>query len=270
MFNLIANAAAAAPAHDVGLTLMPAAMCVKEEGASPYGMVPALCEGGIVSQVTFLVLLIMFIGTLYILFTKLFEQNKVINQGKAVDANFWRAPTLADGVSKLEKNSAYRQVVEDGLRANEEHNKLTDPVEAHDWMHGTLERSQNHINSKLNGGLAFLATVGSTAPFVGLFGTVIGILRALVKIGASGQASIDTVAGPVGEALIMTAIGLIVAVPAVLAFNWLQSRNKAIARRLSTFSNDVLGSIMSNGQVKPASTQAAAKAAAPAAAPKKA
>ncbi len=136
-------------------------------------------------------------------------------------------------------------------------------------MHGTLERSQNHINSKLNGGLAFLATVGSTAPFVGLFGTVIGILRALVKIGASGQASIDTVAGPVGEALIMTAIGLIVAVPAVLAFNWLQSRNKAIARRLSTFSNDVLGSIMSNGQVKPATLAAPAKAA-PAAAPKKA
>ena len=268
MFNLIANAAAAAPAHEAGLSLMPAAMCVKEEGASPYGMIPALCEGGIVSQVTFLVLLIMFIGTLYILFTKLFEQNKVMSQGKAVDANFWRAPTLADGAAKLEKNSAYRQVVEDGLRANEEHNKLTDPVEAHDWMHGTLERSQNHINSKLNGGLAFLATVGSTAPFVGLFGTVIGILRALVKIGASGQASIDTVAGPVGEAQIMTAIGLIVAVPAVLAFNWLQSRNKAIARRLSTFSNDVLGSIMSNGQVKPA-TQAP-KAAAPAAAPKKA
>ena len=271
MFNLIANAAAAAaPAHDAGLSLMPAAMCVKEEGASPYGLVPALCEGGIVSQVTFLVLLIMFVGTLYILFTKLFEQNKVMNQGKAVDANFWRAPTLADGAAKLEKNSAYRQVVEDGLRANEEHNKLTDPVEAHDWMHGTLERSQNHINSKLNGGLAFLATVGSTAPFVGLFGTVIGILRALVKIGASGQASIDTVAGPVGEALIMTAIGLIVAVPAVLAFNWLQSRNKSIARRLSTFSNDVLGSIMSNGQVKPAVTASAAKAAAPAAAPKKA
>ena len=270
MFNLIANAAAApaAAAHDVGLTLMPAAMCVKKEGESPYGLVPALCEGGIVSQLTFLILLVMFVGTLYILFTKLFEQNKVMNQGKAVDANFWRAPTLAEGAAKLEKNSAYRQVVEDGLRANEEHNKLTDPVEAHDWMHGTLERSQSHINSKLNGGLAFLATVGSTAPFIGLFGTVIGILRALVKIGASGQASIDTVAGPVGEALIMTAIGLIVAVPAVLAFNWLQSRNKAIARRLSIFSNDVLGSIMSGGQVKPAALAAPAKAAAPAA-PKK-
>ena len=89
MFNLIANAAAAAGAHDVGMSLMPASMCVKKEGENPYGLVPALCEGGIVSQITFLVLLIMFIGTLYILFTKLFEQNKVINQGKAVDANFW-------------------------------------------------------------------------------------------------------------------------------------------------------------------------------------
>src|SRR3546814_17789207 len=127
-----------------------------------------------------------------------------------------RTDTLLPYTTLFRSNSAYRQVVEDGLRANEEHNKLTDPVEAHDWMHGTLERSQNHINSKLNGGLAFLATVGSTAPFVGLFGTVIGILRALVKIGASGQVSIDTVAGPVGEALIMTAIGTIVAVPAAI------------------------------------------------------
>lgn len=270
MFNLIANAAAAAGGHDTGLTLMPAAMCVKEEGQNPYGMIPALCDGGIVGQLTFLVLLVMFVGTLYILFTKLFEQNKVMSQGKAVDANFWRAPTMAEGAAKLEKNSAYRQVVEDGLRANEEHNKLTDPVEAHDWLHGTLERSQSHINSKLNGGLSFLATVGSTAPFVGLFGTVIGILRALVKIGASGQASIDTVAGPVGEALIMTAIGLIVAVPAVLAFNWLQSRNKTIARRLSTFANDVLGSMMSNGQVKPSAAAPVKTAAPAAAAPKKA
>src|SRR3546814_515139 len=218
MFNLIANAAAAGSAN-AWHGMMPGSMCVTVEGESPYGLSPAVCEGGIVSQVNFLVLLVMFVGTLYILFTKLFEQNKVMSQGKAVEANFWRSATLADGMNKLEKNSAYRQVVEDGLRANEEHNKLTNPVEAHDWMHDTLARSLGHINSKLNGGLSFLATVGSTAPFVGLFGTVIGILRALVKIGASGQASIDTVAGPVGEALIMPAIGLIVAVPAVLAFN---------------------------------------------------
>lgn len=246
MMNLIANAAAATA-----------------EGESKYGMVAALREGGPVTWVTFAILLIMFVGSLYILFTKLFEQNKVMAQGRAVDANFWRANSLAEGASKLEKNSAYRQIVEDGLRAQADYGKLTDPVESHDWLHGTMERSQNFINSKLNSGLSFLATVGATAPFVGLFGTVWGILNALVKIGASGQASIDTVAGPVGEALIMTAIGLVVAVPAVLAYNWLQSRNKTIARNLSTFANDVLGYIVSNGQVRPASV-AAAPAAAPA------
>lgn len=245
MINLI-SAAAAAPA----------------EGPK-YGFVAALTEGGPVTWTTFTVMLIMFVGTLYILFTKLFEQSKVMKQGRDMAASFWRAPSLAEGAAKLEKNSAYRQIVEDGLRAQADHGKLADPVESHDWMHGTMERSQNHINSKLNGGLSFLATVGSTAPFVGLFGTVWGILTALVKIGAAGQASIDTVAGPVGEALIMTAIGLVVAVPAVMAFNWLQARNKAITRDLSTFANDVLGNIMSNGAVRPAASAAAAAAAAP-------
>lgn len=249
-FNLILAAAAPAAA-----------------AAPKYGFMQALEEGGPVTWATFTVMLIMFVGTLYILFTKLFEQNKVMKQGRDMQATFWRAPTIAEGMNKLEKNSAYRQIVEDGLRAQADHGKLSDPVESHDWMHGTMERSQNHINSKLNGGLSFLATVGSTAPFVGLFGTVWGILTALVKIGAAGQASIDTVAGPVGEALIMTAIGLVVAVPAVMAFNWLQARNKAISRDLSTFANDVLGNIMSNGAVRPAVTAAPA---APAAAPKKA
>lgn len=247
MINLI-SAAAAAPA-----------------GPPKYGFVAALTEGGPVTWATFLVVLIMFVGTLYILFTKLFEQSKVMKQGRDMAATFWRAPTLAEGAAKLEKNSAYRQIVEDGLRAQADHGKLANAVESHDWMHGTMDRSQNHINSKLNGGLSFLATVGSTAPFVGLFGTVWGILTALVKIGAAGQASIDAVAGPVGEALIMTAIGLVVAVPAVMAFNWLQARNKAISRDLATFANDVLGNIMSNGAVRPATTAAAA-----AAAPKKA
>ncbi len=240
---------------------LPASACVKKEGENPYGLVPAMCEGGYIAQLTFLVLTIMFIVTVYILVTKLLEQSKVMKQGKAVQADFWRAPTLAEGAGKLEKNSAFRQVVDDGLRANAEHTKLTDPVEAHEWMSGSLERSQNLINTKLNGGMSFLATVGSTAPFIGLFGTVIGILNALVKIGSSGQASIDMVAGPVGEALIMTAVGLLVAVPAVMAFNWLQSRNKQIARSLSTFANDVQGALMSNGQVRPVSRAAAAPAA---------
>ena len=133
-------------------------------------------------------------------------------------------------------------------------------------MHGSLQRSEDSINAVLAGGLPFLATVGATAPFVGLLGTVIGIYRALINIGIAGNASIDKVAGPVGEALIMTAIGLLVAVPAVFAFNWLQSRNRRIAALLSTFSNDLLAYMNSNGAVKPAVT-AAAPAAKPAAKP---
>ena len=196
----------------------------------------------------------------YIMFTKLFEQQKILNQAKRARGAFWTSPSLKEGQAKLEKNSAYRQIVDDGLRAQEEHTKLTDPVEAHDWLHGSLARSEAAINSKLNGGLAFLATVGATSPFVGLFGTVVGIYRALVKIGAAGQAAIGDVAGPVGEALIMTALGLVVAVPAVLAYNWLQRRNKSIAEDLSAFSNDVLGFLASNGAVRPAIGSTVAKA----------
>src|SRR3546814_367536 len=179
MFNLIANAAAAGSAN-AWHGMMPGSMCVTVEGESPYGLIPALCEGGIVSQVTFLVLLVMFVGTLYILFTKLFEQNKVMSQGKAVEANFWRSATLADGMNKLEKNSAYRQVVEDGLRANEEHNKLTNPVEAHDGMHAPPARSQGHINSNRTGGSSLLSPARSPATFPGPFGTGLGIRPALV------------------------------------------------------------------------------------------
>jgi biopolymer transport protein ExbB len=180
---------------------------------------------------------------------------------------FWRAATLREGAAKLEKNSAYRQIVDDGLAAEDQHGKMTDAMEAHYWLHGSLARSEASINARLASGLPFLATVGATAPFIGLFGTVVGIYRALIAIGIAGSASIDKVAGPVGEALIMTALGLLVAVPAVLAYNYLQSRNKRIAEVLSGFSTDVLANINSKGIVKPALAAAPAKAA-PAAAAK--
>ncbi len=225
--------------------------------ANPYGLEAALREGGPISQSVFGILVLMSVVSFYILFTKLFEQQKIIGQGKRVRQAFWSSNSLREGSAKLEKNSAYKQIVDDGLAAQEQHSKLTDPVEAHDWLHGSLARSEAAINSKLGGGLAFLATVGSVSPFIGLFGTVIGIYRALVKIGASGQASIDKVAGPVGEALIMTALGLVVAVPAVLSYNWLQRRNKSIAEDLSAFSNDVLGFLASNGAVRPSIAGAA-------------
>jgi biopolymer transport protein ExbB len=220
-------------------------------GENPYGLEAALREGGIIAQSTFAILVLFLFFSLYILFTKLFEQQKIINQGKRVRSTFWSANSLREGAAKLEKNSAYRQIVDDGIAAQEQYAMLKDPVEAHDWLHGSLARSEASINSQLAGGLAFLATCGATAPFIGLFGTVVGIYRALIKIGAAGQASIDAVAGPVGEALIMTALGLVVAVPAVLAYNFLQRRNKAIAEQLNAFSTDVLGFLASDGRVRP-------------------
>jgi len=244
-------------------TILAAAPAVAAK--NPYGLQEALQEGGLIAQSVFGILVLMSVVSFYILFTKLFEQQKIMGQAKRVRSGFWASSNLKEGSAKLEQNSAYKQIVDDGLAAQEQHTKLTDPVEAHDWLHGSLARSEAAINSKLGGGLAFLATVGSVSPFIGLFGTVIGIYRALIKIGASGQASIDAVAGPVGEALIMTALGLVVAVPAVLAFNWLQLRNKNIAEDLSAFSNDVLGYLASNGAVRPTMTSKPAPAKATAA-----
>jgi biopolymer transport protein ExbB len=218
---------------------------------SPYGLMQALEEGGAISIATFVILVGMSIGTFYILFTKFLQQQKIINQGKKVRANFWNSANLREASGKLDAKSAYRSIVEDALVAQDQHSKLTDPVDQHEWVAGSLNRSQGAISSRLGEGLAFLATVGSTAPFIGLFGTVIGIYRALIKIGSSGQASIDTVAGPVGEALIMTALGLVVAVPAVLAYNWLIRRNKTVTEDLSAFTNDVHGYLASAGAVKP-------------------
>jgi biopolymer transport protein ExbB len=233
-----------------------------------FGFVEAMKEGGPVAWSILTVMVIMSVGSFYIMFTKLFEQNKIMSQYKTVQTAFWRASSLKEGATKLDKDSAWRQLADDAIKAQDEHGKMVDALESHDYMHGSLQRSEDSINAVLAGGLPFLATVGATAPFVGLLGTVIGIYRALINIGIAGSASIDKVAGPVGEALIMTAIGLLVAVPAVLAFNWLQSRNRRIGAMLSTFSNDLLAYMNSNGAVKPAVPAAAP--AKPAAAPAKA
>ena len=238
-----------------------------------YSLMGALHQGGVITWAVFITLVIMSLATWYIMFTKLFEQQKIMNQYKRMRTSFWGTPTLRDGANKLERNSAYRQIVDDGLLAQEQHTKLVDPVDQHEWLGSSLNRSTASINSRLSSGMAVLATVGSTAPFVGLFGTVLGIYGALVKIGASGEASIDKVAGPVGEALIMTALGLIVAVPAVLGYNWLIRRNKVVAEQIGAFATDLHAYMVSNGALKPqiaAARPAPAAVKAPTATPNKA
>lgn len=246
--NILDAAAGAAPVNKFGL----------QEMMFPNG------EPNYIALTVAIFLAIMSFGSFFILFTKWSDQAKIFKQFEAL-GNFWRAGSLKEGLTKLDKTSALRDIVEAGVNADEQHAKMSDSLEAHDWVHGSLARAESGITSYLARGLPFLATVGSTSPFVGLFGTVVGIYRALIAIGIAGSASIDKVAGPVGEALIMTAIGLLVAVPAVLAYNFLQARNKRIGELLSGFSNDVLANLNSKGTIKPAI--AAAKAApAPAAA----
>ena len=144
---------------------IPALMLAAAAGENPYGLMQALEEGGAISWATFIVLVGMSIGTFYILFTKFLQQQKIINQGKKVRSSFWNAPNLRDASSKLDQKSAYRAIVEDALLAQDQHSKLTDPVDQHDWMANSLARSQGSISNRLGEGLAFLATVGSTAPF---------------------------------------------------------------------------------------------------------
>jgi biopolymer transport protein ExbB len=241
--------------------------------ATEFGIGPAIQQGVAITVFIIVVLAIMSVGSFYILITKWLEQHRIFSQYKNVRSTFWRANTLSEGATKLEKNSAWRQLVDDALAAEAQHTKMTDSLEAHDWLHGSLARSEASINAKLASGLPFLATVGATAPFVGLLGTVIGIYRAMIGIAMAGSGSIDKVAGPVGEALIMTAFGLLVAVPSVFAYNWLQNRNKRISELLAAFATDLLANLTSRGAVKPAiitktSTQQAARTTAPASAPK--
>lgn len=232
---------------------------------NPYGLVAALEQGGIIAQFIFGVMVVMSVVSWFIIFTKYFEQRKILNEGKDLDKRVWTAATLKDGAAKIDKNSAYRQIVDDGLRASEHHEgRLTDEIDQHEWVTMSLNRSAGLISSRLQSGLSFLASVGATAPFIGLLGTVVGIYRALINIGLAGQASIDKVAGPVGEALIMTAVGLAVAVPAVLGYNWLAGRNKKIMERMNIFASDVHAYLLSGRRVAAPATVATPAAAKPA------
>ncbi|WP_233259693.1 MotA/TolQ/ExbB proton channel family protein [Ramlibacter sp. WS9] len=206
---------------------------------NPYG-IEALWKGSDnIARSVLVLLAIMSVGSWYIMVTKLLEQSKMNRHARTVTRQFWRAPSVIAGAGALEKKSAYRFIAEAGARATAEHGGLKGHIPVADWIPMSITAAVDRVHATTQGGLAFLATVGSTSPFVGLFGTVWGIYHALTAIGISGQASIDKVAGPVGEALIMTAIGLAVAIPAVLAYNWLARRNKAVMDEVREFAHEI-------------------------------
>jgi len=207
---------------------------------NPYGLSALWGQGDVIARATLVILVVMSLGTWYIGVLKFLEQAKLLKQGREAKSLSWQSASVAAGINGLTQESAFRFIAQSAVDAATKHatNQLQ-RVSFSNWIEMTIQRSINVVNGRLQGGLPFLATVGSTAPFVGLFGTVWGIYHALTAIGMSGQASIDKVAGPVGEALIMTAIGLAVAVPAVLGYNWLMRRNKVAMEQVKHFSAEL-------------------------------
>jgi len=234
-----ADAAPAAPAGDA------AAKVNAADQSTPYGLKHMVENGDWISRTILGVLVIMSAGTWYIFFTKWIEQQRILGQANQVEKKFWTSATLNEGVDKLPKNSVFRGIAEAGLKASTGGTSL---VGLNDWIGMTLTRQLEDANARLQGGIAFLGSVGSVSPFVGLLGTVIGILNALIGIGVAGQMSIDKVAGPVGEALQMTAIGLFVAVPAVLLYNYLVRRNKVITEKMRAFAGDLQAYLISKSK----------------------
>ncbi len=246
-------AAAPAPVAPVAAPMPLTPTVTKETVENPYGLAAMWRQGDFVSKGTLIILIIMSMASWYVIFVKLWEQQKLMKEGTQVRNGFWKANSLREGASTLKQGSAYRYIAETGLDANEHHEgTLTENVDLNTWVTMSVQRAVDAVQSRMQGGLAVLATVGSTAPFVGLFGTVWGIYHALTAIGIAGQASIDKVAGPVGEALIMTAIGLAVAVPAVMGYNWLIRRNKVVMDSVRTFGADVHGVLMGKAAAKAA------------------
>jgi biopolymer transport protein ExbB len=239
-----APAATPAPAPAAPAAAAPSARAT-EVVDNPYGFQALLKGSDAVAKVTLAILAIMSMGSWYVIITKVYEQSKMGRQAKLANKTFWTAPTVEQGTEGLKKTSPFRFIAESGLEAQHKHVGLVANVDLHEWVSMSIQRAIENVQGRMQDGLAFLATVGSTAPFVGLFGTVWGIVNALTAIGVAGQASIDKVAGPVGEALIMTAIGLAVAVPAVLGYNWLVRRNKAAMDSVRAFGADLHAVLMS-------------------------
>jgi biopolymer transport protein ExbB len=237
---------ALATASDVAASPAPNPVITEEAVENPYGLKALWQQGDFVAKGTLIILVIMSLGSWYIIFTKLFDQRSMMKSARESAEAFWKASSIKAGAGALQESSAFRYIADQGIKAADHHEgTMVESIDKHTWISMSMDRAVGSIQSRLQDGMSFLATVGSTAPFVGLFGTVWGIYNALVKIGISGQASIDKVAGPVGEALIMTAIGLAVAVPAVMGYNWLLRRNKSVMDSTRAFAGDLQNVLLS-------------------------
>ena len=221
---------------------------------NPYGLGALIAQGDLVARTTLVILLVMSLLTWFIMITKFFDQRRLRIQSSEAEKEFWTSGSLTDALGKLKgQGNPFRALAETGKQAYEHHEsnktRLAGAIDTSEWITQALQRTADTIIGRMQSGLPVLAAVGSTAPFVGRFGTVWGIYHALIAISLAGQASIDKVAGPVGEALIMTAIGLAVAVPAVLGYNVLLRRNKVVQERVSHFTHELHAYLISGAKM---------------------
>jgi biopolymer transport protein ExbB len=211
--------------------------------ATPYGLETLWSQGDFVTKSVAVLLVAMSIASWYVIVSKALQLAAYAKASRAAGREFWDEATLPDGIARLGRRNPFALLAQAGADAMRHHQMhkggLHDQLPISDWVTMSLRQTIDESTEHLRAGMALLASVGSTAPFVGLFGTVWGIYHALVSIGVSGQASIDKVAGPVGEALIMTALGLAVAIPATFGYNALVRGNKAMNASLNKFGFDL-------------------------------
>ena len=229
---------------------------------NPYGIAALWEQSDYVGKGVFVILGIMSLWSWWVMINKWLDQRSLRKIATEAEKNFWNSGSLQEGISKLKgKVNPFRDIAEDGIKAVEHHRKnaqdVTSNIELADFVSTSVQKRADMLQSSLQKGMVVLASVGATAPFVGLFGTVWGIYHALISISIAGQASLDKVAGPIGEALIMTAIGLAVAVPAVLGFNALTRGNKNLIERVNYFSHDVQAALLAGS--RPGAAAAARK-----------
>jgi len=208
-----------------------------------FGLAHLWAQGDIVTRAVAVLLLGMSLASWMVIIIKALDLRRYLSQARHIES-FWHAADFADGLNKLGSDPAnpFRALALEGREAAAHHHaqpQLHDSLGASEWLTRTLRNAIDDSTSRMQSGLAVLASVGSTAPFVGLFGTVWGIYHALLSISAAGQATIDKVAGPIGEALVMTALGLAVAIPAVLGYNALVRGNKGVINKLNRFAHDL-------------------------------
>lgn len=222
---------------------------------SQFGLINLWTQGDFVTRFVAVVLLAMSLASWIVIITKalaIMRYKKIVKNANA----FWHSEDFATGVDALgvKTDNPLRALALEGREATNHHRntkpQLHDTLDLSDWVTRCLKNTLDEFTARLQSGLAILASVGSTAPFVGLYGTVWGIYHALLSIGTSGQATIDKVAGPIGEALIMTALGLAVAIPAVLGYNTLIRGNKSILGKLSSFAHDLHAHFVTGARVQ--------------------